>query len=183
MSSKITSAPCYAWIVSPLGRFVLLPGPRLLRLAHDFFHALDDIRRLIDDFLRQGLQPFAADRCNLPLALLCFREKFRIFQHVQIGVAEKLHTIRRDARSCQNRPAKSARAQDDSRQPFLRIDSFFLLHQFPDRWRIGQAMITPVARLHQESYKAILGPGSSRLAPKESADCSASAIDLVLLDG
>ena len=32
----------------------------MLRLAHDFFHPLDDVRRLIDDFFGQSLQALAA---------------------------------------------------------------------------------------------------------------------------
>ena len=78
-----------------------------LRLAHHFFHPLDDVRRLIDHLFCQGFEPLAADRCYLPLPLLCFRDKFRIFQHVEISFAEQLHTISGDAWGRQDRAAES----------------------------------------------------------------------------
>ena len=98
----------------------MLPSFQYLLFAHDFFHPLNDVRRLINDFFRQCFQPFAANRSDFPLPLIRLDEKFRIFKHLE-------YTLRAAAltRSAgipgrrQDRPAKSAGTEHDPRQTFL----------------------------------------------------------------
>ena len=69
-----------------------------LRLTHNLFHPLDDIRRLMNNFFRQRFEPLAAHRRDLPLALVRLGDEFRILQHIRIGVAQKFNAIGRDTR-------------------------------------------------------------------------------------
>src|SRR4030095_9165177 len=56
--------------------------------SHDFFHPLDDLRRLIDNLFGQSFQPFTADGIYLPLPFVCVSKELLIFSHLSVGLAQ-----------------------------------------------------------------------------------------------
>src|SRR6266705_5018996 len=61
----------------PKSRFICFYAVSIAfsRLAHNFFHAFDDIRRLMNNFFCQLFQPFASYLSDLPLPLLPLSDK------------------------------------------------------------------------------------------------------------
>src|SRR5262249_15774536 len=114
-----------------------------------------------------------------PAFFLCFLKELGVFERLTKSLTKNLRALGGDAGGSHNGPrAKTASAQINRRQPFLRFGNLVLVHQLIQSRNVRNSGVTLATGLQKNPDKTGLVQSKKRLASKKAIDGYCPALDL-----